>query len=470
MLPSYLSFLNENDLQQLKDASLSLLENVGMKIEDEEVRKKLASFGCIIKSDRVLFPRDFIDVVTADAQSNIPFKRNNFSFNLEQGFPRTHSTGGTPWVVDPDGKRRNALSEDMIDSLKLMNSLENLDLPCCLFYPSDVPSEISQLAQTEAMFRYSKKPIYAPGLSVPENAKYVAELYKIFANDDGTYPCMTGVSPESPLYLPKEITDILTTVISAGIPVSMLAAPMAGLTGPITLTGSVAQCYAELLATAAFCWTVNPKTPLIMGCRTFFCNMNLAQTILGLPETGIASAICSKLAARDGYLSDVYGLSCTAIHADEQAGFEKMFNALVPALGGTALITGYGSLASVMCGSLGQLLIDDEIFAMIRRCFKEFAVDEDYLGLEAIQNVALDDSTFLVEDHTIEHLRDDDIFTGKLGFNRMPEEKDPVESTLFTRAAEKARQIIDADEITPLPEEVEREMAIIMDAARKELL
>jgi len=52
-----------------------------------------------------------------------------------------------------------------------MNQLEQLDVPCALVYPSDVPSEITQLKQTAAMFEYSKKPIYGPGISLASNSK-----------------------------------------------------------------------------------------------------------------------------------------------------------------------------------------------------------------------------------------------------------------------------------------------------------
>lgn len=466
-----MNLLNKAQLAELRAASLKILAEYGMKIEDEAVRKQFVAHGCIEKDDRVLIPAELIDQVCASAHSKIHFKRGSWDFNLEHGFPRTHSTGGAPWIMDADGTCRNATTQDMVDSLKLMNHLDQLDLPCCLLYPSDVPASISQYTQTEAMFRNCKKPIYAPGISMAGNAEYIAELFKLMNTEEGSYVAMTGVSPETPLHLPKEITDILRTVIGAGMPVSILAAPMAGLTGPITVTGCVAQCYAEMLATATYCWMVNPNTPVIMAARTFFTNMKYAQAILGLPENGISTAMCAALAAEDGFLSDVYGMACTALAPDQQSGYEKMFNAIVPALNGAALITGLGSLASVMYGSLGQLVLDNEMFAMIRRCFYPFGTDEESVGLEAIESVVLDDSTFLIEPHTIENLRSDEVFHSTIGFDRMPEEGDSVNANdLIQEAHKKARALIEADETTPLSEEVEREMASITAAARKNLL
>ncbi len=467
----YRELLNKTQLAELRGAAVRILETLGMRIEDEAVRKQFASQGCVVKEDRVRIPVELVDQVCADAHSRVRFKRGAWDFSLEYGFPRTHCTGGAPWILDGDGSCRNALYADMVDSLKLTNGLDQLDLPCCLFYPADVPAAISQYVQTEAMFRYCKKPIYAPGISQAGNARYIAELFRLFNTEEGSYVAMTGVSPETPLHLPREITDILRIVIEAGMPVSILAAPMSGLTGPITVAGCVAQCYAELLATAAYCWMVNPKTPVILGPRTFFTNMKYAQAILGLPENGIASAVCTALAAEDGFLTDVYGMSCTALAPNQQAGYEKMFNALVPALSGAALITGMGSLASVMYGSLGQMVLDDEQMAMIRRCFYSFGTDADTIGLEAVESVILEGSTFLVEPHTLENLRSAEVYVNHIGFARMPEEGDSVDANdLIREAHEQARRRIEADEAAPLSEEVEREMASITAAARQNLL
>jgi len=68
--------------------------------------------------------------------------------------------------------------------------------------------------------------------------------------------------------------------------------------------------------------------------------MKNTQSILGLPETGISSALAVQLASSLGFMTDVYGLSCTSCALDEQAGYEKMINALLPSMAGATMITG----------------------------------------------------------------------------------------------------------------------------------
>lgn len=468
-----LTLLREAELEQLHDAALRILENFGVKVDDPAVRGLLRRHDCRVENDRVFFSRSLVAAAVAAARNRLAFRccHSGREVTLEPGCVRTHSTGGVPWVIDPaDGGRRSATSRDMTDALRLMNQLDEIDFPCCLFYPAGAPAAISQYLQTESMFRYCRKPVYAPGVSTAGNAKYIAELFRLFSPGDGAYAGLAGVSPESPLYLPREITDIMSILIAAGVPVAVLSAPMAGLTGPITLAGCVAQCHAEILAFAALAYLIRPQTPLVLSYRTFFCNMKRAQAILGLPENGVASAVCAQLAAHYGFLSDVYGLACTSFANDEQTGYEKMFNALLPALAGANLITGFGSLASVMGGSLSQLVLDNEMFGMVRRALRRPALDEEALGLAAVGSVALENASFLTEMHTLAHLRDPDGFAPRLGFDRMLGEEAAAEKTLLEKAADQAAALLEKDETIPLPQEVEKELAAIRKAAERELI
>ena len=282
---------------------------------------------------------------------------------------------------------------------------------------------------------------------------------------------MVGISPESPLFLPKEITDTMGYIIRAGIPTSILSAPMGGLTSPLSVAGTVAQSHAEILAFACVAYLMNPECVLFYGSRTFFANMKNSQSILGLPETGISSALAVQLANYCGFLSDVYGLSCTSCAMDEQAGYEKMINALLPGLAGATLITGFGSTASVMCCSLSQLVLDNEMMAMIRKSQKPFTINEEELGIEALGYVVNDNETFLEQEHTIDHLYSGEIFQPSIGFDSVWADWIKMgETPLTERAADRAMELIKNDEIPEVKPEITAEVNKLMEAAKKDLL
>lgn len=470
-----LNYLSKDQLLKLHQAGISILKRFGIRVEDPAMRKLLCDNGCTEVGERIKFSDQLIKDTMKNAKHQVTMKtKRGSSLTLELGKTFSHSTGGAPWIADPvTGKRRNGLLTDLEDAIRVMNQCESLDLPCALVYPSEVPSNISQLMQTATMLRYSKKPIYGPGISIASNAKYIAELFKIYGGEDlQNNPIgMVGISPESPLFLPKEITDTMQHIIGAGIPVSILSAPMGGLTAPMTVAGTVAQAHAEILSFAALAYLINPKTVVFYGARTFFANMKSGQSILGLPETGISSALAVQLANYCGFMSDVYGLSCTSCAMDEQAGYEKMINAVLPGLAGATLITGFGSTASVMCCSLGQLVLDNEILAMIHKAKRPFEINEDVLGFDAIDCVINEGETFLEQEHTIENLRNGEIFTPSIGFDSVwADWVKTGEVPLIERAAQRAQDLLAKDEILPEEKEIETEVSKLLEAAKKELL
>ncbi len=463
-------------LEKLHQAGVKMLTTFGVRIEDPEMRTLLEKNGCVVTGERVKYCPQLIEAAVKNAKKTVTMASPTgakLTLSMEAGQAMSHSTGGAPWVLDPKtGQRRNGLLSDLVDSVRVMNHLDALNLPCALVYPSDVASPISQFMQAVTMLRYSKKPIYGPGISTAINAKYIAELFQIYGGPQlAENPIgLVGISPESPLFLPKEITDTLQIIVQAGIPVSILSAPMGGLTAPVTVAGCVAQAHAEILSFAVLAYLINPKTVLFYGARTFFANMKTGQSILGLPETGISSAIAVQLATHCGFMSDVYGLACTSCTMDEQTGYEKMLNALLPALAGATMITGYGSLGSVMCASLGQLVIDNEMLNMIKKAQRAIEVTDDVLGFEAIEAVVEGHESFLEQPHTVEYLQAGEIFTTQVGFDSVwADWVASGEKSLEEKANAEALRLIEKDQVAEEDPAVAKAVQQLIEQAKQEM-
>ena len=474
MIP-FMSYLNREQLEKLHQSGIAILQKFGMRVEDPAMRDLLVQNGCTAEGERVKFSEDLIEKAVQNQKKQVTMTaRNGASVDFRLGNTYSHSTGGAPWIADPvTGKRRNGMLTDLIDTIHIMNQLDSLTIPCALVYPSDVPAAVSQLTQTATMLKYSRKPIYGPGVSTADNAKYIVELFKLYGGSKlAENPIgMVGVSPESPLFLPKEITDTMKHIIGAGIPTSILAAPMGGLTAPVTVVGCVAQAHAEILGFASLAYLINPDCVLFYGSRTFFANMKNGQSILGLPETGISSAICAQLATHLGWMSDVYGLSCTSCAMDEQAGYEKMMNALLPAMAGATLITGFGSTASVMCCSLSQLVIDDDILSMIYRSRRAAEISDDILGFDAIDCVVNEGETLLEQEHTVEYLMEKEIFNPYIGFDSVwADWLKRGEVPLSVNAQKRAQELLEKDAGLPVDDTLDKEAEKILAAAKTELL
>lgn len=464
------NYVSSEQLEQIHEAGLTILERFGIKVEDPALRKTMAESGCAEAGDRVKFGRQAIETMIASKKPYLKLKSLNggADVTLGDGFPKSHSTGGIPWVIDlKTGRSRDAVYQDLVDGMLLMNMLRNIDLPCALVYPGDTPPKITQVIQTAAMLEHARKPIDGPGVSTAVEAKYVAEVFKLYNGGKmGREPIgMVGVSPESPLHFPKANTDALRHLIAGGVPVSLLAAPVGGFSSPISMAGALAQLHAEILGFAYVAYLEDPEVTVLYGARQFFANMKNGQAITGLPEVGMAAAVSAQLARRCNMLSDLYGLCCTSGCFDAQTGYEKAINALMPSLAGGDLISGPGSLGSLMATSMAQLLIDDEIFGMIKRIKRGFEVNEETLALEVIDK-ALRGRGYIEQPHTLKQLRNGAVYQPGLGFTAAWNEKEitPIGRT----AAQAALDLLSKADPVVIDEKLKAEVNRIVKAAEAE--
>ena len=369
---------------------------------------------------------------------------------MGSGSTHTHTTGGMPFVMDIEtGQRRLGLTRDLIHMTQLINSLDEIDINCAMLFLDDVPMEINEIKQCEILLRYSRKPLYVL-VGSRDKARYIVELFRAATGlDTGLgigqqegYKGLVGISPESPLNFPKSIIDVMGVIISAGLPTVMLPAPLVGFTAPMTMAGGLVQQNASMLAFTAIASLINPATPLVYGARLAFANMRTGNSIWGLPNVGMAGAYSVQIADYYGFVSDIYGLSCSSCTHDAQTGYEKMSSGLLPLMAGANMISGLGSLASLTVASHEQLVIDNEIMGIMRRIIQGIKIDKDTLAVDVIA-VAAEDQPYLLQEHTLRHLRKDEVFIPDLGFNGMWDQwKDQGGLDIRQKAEHKAHQLL----------------------------
>jgi len=103
------------------------------------------------------------------------------------------------------------------------------------------------------------------------------------------------------------------------------------------------------------------------------------------------------------------------------------------------MIYGAGMLEAGMTFSFGQLVIDDEISAMVKRIVGGISVEGELMGVDLIKKVGIGNN-FLAERHTLNHLKAEQIQATIID-RRMREEwvKDPDRQPEGGPIAEKPR-------------------------------
>jgi trimethylamine--corrinoid protein Co-methyltransferase len=152
---------------------------------------------------------------------------------------------------------------------------------------------------------------------------------------------------------------------------------------------------------------------------------------------------------------------------DAQSGHEKTLTGLMPALAGANLIYGLGMIESGMTFDFGQLVMDNEFAGMIKLCVGGIPVSDETLALDVIGEVG-PFGDFLSHDHTLAHMRAQS--QPALIDRRVREDwKAAGSTTLYDRALEEARQILDTHVPDPLPDGVADELKAIIRDAEHEL-
>jgi trimethylamine--corrinoid protein Co-methyltransferase len=89
---------------------------------------------------------------------------------------------------------------------------------------------------------------------------------------------------------------------------------------------------------------------------------------------------------------------------DAQAGHEKTLTGMCAAMAGANLIYGAGMLDSGLIFSYAQLVIDNDIFKMVRKVMQGMRVDDENLAADIIKSVG-PGGDFLMQEHTMKYMR-----------------------------------------------------------------
>jgi trimethylamine--corrinoid protein Co-methyltransferase len=149
-----------------------------------------------------------------------------------------------------------------------------------------------------------------------------------------------------------------------------------------------------------------------------------------------------------------------------QSGYERAINALVPALAGADELSGVGEMAGGVCSCNAQMVIDNDIFGMVKRVRRGFEVNADSLAVDVIAHAMDTTHNFLREPHTRKYLRSGEIWQGKLGMQESGWEQWAAAGspTVIDRAEREAQRILAAHTVPPLEDEQEKELQKIFAA------
>ena len=473
-----LKILTEGQIDEIHEASLSILERTGVRYDSPMAVERLVKHGAVLKHDSkdvVIFPRSLVE----DSLKKIPRWRTYFARNPKNDITCdgehlfAGSLGGNPSILDLDtGMPRASVLEDVENTARVMDALPNCHSIANNVVATEVPPEIQAVKTVEALMKNTSKCVSGYALN-KETIDVMVDMWAVVAGGHEELRkrqmlSMFG-SPSSPLTFDRSVCEVMVRSAELGVPVDIVPCPMAGGTAPVTLAGGLAQQNAEMLAGIMLVQTVDFRLPTGYSGRLSVLDLRNGANLWGMAEVALASAATVQIAHRYHIGCDVYGVTSDAPSWGMQMGLERMLVSVIPAMAGADSLSGIGGAWGTN-SSYEMLVIDNEIYGDVFRVVQGIEVDKGRLALDVIDKVG-NMGTFLSQMHTMEYLRRGEIRISPLWDKRGAERawKEGIRP-LEERAREEARRILKEHEPERLDKDIEKELARVVKEASKSLM
>jgi trimethylamine--corrinoid protein Co-methyltransferase len=137
---------------------------------------------------------------------------------------------------------------------------------------------------------------------------------------------------------------------------------------------------------------------------------------------------------------------------------------LLPALAGANLIYGPGMLEAGMTFSFGQLVIDNEIAAMVKRIICGISVEDELMGVDLIKKVGIGNN-FLNQRHTLNNLEAEQVQATIIDRRMRGAWEKRGSKSLIQSANDKAADLLNSHKPEPLSEDLIQELKRIVKSA-----
>ena len=127
-------------------------------------------------------------------------------------------------------------------------------------------------------------------------------------------------------------------------------------------------------------------------------------------------------------------------------------------------------MASLTVASYEQLVIDNEIMRVLRKMVRGIKLDKDTLAVDVIA-AAAEDQSYLLQEHTLKYLRNDEVFIPDLGFDDTWDAwENQDRRDIRQKAGHKVDQLLDSTPEDLQPSETNDIYDSIMAAVQAELV
>ena len=458
--------LSQDDIKRIHEASLDVLERVGIEVQPSECRDIFQQAGVKIDTDRnrVYIPRSMVEDALATARNEVLLAGRDPKHDMILGGTRVYlGTGGAAVkVLDLESQRaRESVLADIVNIGKIVDTLDNIHFYLRPVVARDLSNELLDQNTYYAALVSTSKHVTGNCFTV-QSVRDVVEMASLIMGSREALRqrpiiSVTNCWTVSPLRYAPETVEVLTEIVRQDIPIFTSSAPQAGATSPAALAGTLVQINAEELSGIVYTNLLKPGAPVVLGYVPSVADLRSGSFVGGAAEFAMMNAAAAQLG--QFYNLPVYnssGLTDSKI-PDVQAGYEKGITSLAAALAGSNYIHhSAGFLESMLTVAYEQYVIDDDINGAIMRMVRGIEVNSDTLSVDVIERVCRGEGHFLGTQQSLDLMTTEYYYPHTADRQRRDDWELAGSLDMREQARRKVRDILKNHKPMPIPPEADK--------------
>jgi len=407
--------LTSDEIEFFKEKIETILSEKGVMIENHPKGVELLQkAGAEVAGIWVKFPKSLIEESLKQVPKRFTLAAPDPKWDMvyphpEGSFYTRTCTGGMYYLSETFAYHHITI-EEVAEWTRLTDAMEHVNfwsLPSTK--PVGFPAETIDIHTFDAVLRNTTKHGWLQPYEL-KNIKYLIEQATVVAGGEKQLrqrPIVSFISCSAPplTFKPMDVEVILQSALS-GIPLQPCSLPTAGANAPITPQGIVLLASTEVLAQVIMAQIFAPGTACVATPLLFEMDMKTTNAGQSAMSTTMGRMAAMQL-FEEGYgiPAHTYGTGTDSLLVDAQAGIEASSLAHMVALSGASVLGGAGQIETAKTINPQQLIIDNDIFGMVKQLKAGFEVNEETTAFNEIFGLTGRES-FVDMDHTFKHFRD----------------------------------------------------------------
>ena len=408
-----LHVLSPEDVQRIHTATLDVIETVGVRFPSRRALAVWEAHGASVDHDRMVIraPGHLIEGALRHAPSAYALAARDPTQDLP--LDGNHVYVGTDGcgveVLDlHSGERRRSVLQDVADIARVTDGLEEVAFNWVAVSAQDCPPRTRGLHELKAIWSNSTKHVQTESIYSEHEARAAVEMAAAIAGGREALrrrPVLSMMQCTiAPLAQDGGSLDAALTMAEAGLPVGFMTMAACVTTGPATLAGNLVVGNAEVISATAMIQLAHPGTPVFYAAAQTSSDLHTGGYTGGGPEDFLFGAASNALADFYGIPLSMGSFATGAKEPNWQAGVENSLSTFMASVVMSDMLLGVGMLHGSLIWSYEQMLLDCEIFDIVRRTMAGIVVDQEHLALDAIRDIGTA-GNYLTHPHTLRHMR-----------------------------------------------------------------